>query len=373
MPNSRHGGAPIKLKLESSAFSATVAQAARAVESRGGALQVLGGVHLSLTGSTLTATGSDLDLSIAAKCAVNGQENGVIVVPAKLLNDVARVLPSGAVSVETTVADEVTICGGRACYTLRTIPHDEWPRMPHVGGEGVTVDAAMLADTIMRVGVAASQDQSRSVILTAVLLEGRAEGLRLVATDSYRLHVADLPGTTLGVDGKVLVPSSMLKEVSRLIPSGDVTVAFSDTLVEFRTDTLTVVSRLVAGEFPAYANLIPKSQPHLLTVARDEFADTIKRMAVMARDSTPLRITCGPEVSLSATAMDTGHASSAIDGKYEGEDLVLAFNPDYLAAAVNACDGETIEVGITDPLKPAIVRSPSDPNFFALAMPVRVG
>lgn len=362
----------MRFKADSATLFTSVARAARAVESRGGVLPILSGVHLSVKGSVLTITGSDLDISIQSICSVNGTEDGVVVVPAKLLSDVTRACPAGAVTVETTSGDEVSICAGRACFTLRCIPPDEWPKMPKAGVEGVTVDAAVFGDAVSRVAVAASSDQSRSVILTAVLLSTEGEGLRMVATDSYRLHVCDLPGTSIGLDHSVLVPASILKEVAKAIPSGNMTVAFSDRLVEFRTDGLTIVSRLIEGDYPNYRALVPDSQPSRLSVNRDEFTDVIKRMSVLARDSNPLRIDCGKDVNVGAAAQDVGSASSTIDADFTGEPLTLAFNPDYLAAAVNACDGDMIEVGITDALKPAIVRSPSDPNFFCLAMPVRI-
>src|SRR5690606_16620188 len=146
---------------------------------------------LELTGDRLKLTGSDLDLTITVETTVSGQQDGVAVLPAKLASDIARSFKSGAVSVEVT--DDVAMLSvGRSEFSLRLMHADEYPKFDALTADAVTIPAARLADSLRQVVRAASSDDSRP-ILTGVLMAAESGGLRLVATDSYRLAVCDLP------------------------------------------------------------------------------------------------------------------------------------------------------------------------------------
>src|SRR5690606_20862526 len=181
-----------------------LATAQRATSSRA-TLPVLSGLRLALTGDELRLTGSDLDLTITTEVKVSGEDDGVAVLPAKIAVDVVRSLEPGAVEVATD-GDAARISGGRSNFRLHSIPADEFPNLVEPTGEKVVIPAAALADGLRQVVRSASRDESRP-ILTGVLLAAEGQGLRMVSTDSYRLSVRDLPGTTaLREDQTVLVP-----------------------------------------------------------------------------------------------------------------------------------------------------------------------
>ena len=190
--------------------------AQRAVTNRGASLPVLSGVRLELREGQLLFTGSDLDLTISVTLAVTGSEDGVGVLPAKLVTDIVRALAPGAVEVEVS-DEEAAISSGRSQFAVRTIPAHEFPKLPEPANDTVQLDARAFADALRQVVSAASVDESRP-ILTGVLMTAEEGGLRLVATDSYRLAVRDLPGTSILPEGQsVLVPSHALKELTRLL------------------------------------------------------------------------------------------------------------------------------------------------------------
>ena len=127
-------------------------------------------------------------------------------IPAKLIGDIARALPPGRVVVSVE-GDDATITAGRAEFSMRTIPANEFPRLPEPGEGAVVLPAEAFAEALRQVTVAASTEETRP-ILTGVQMSAEADGLRLVATDSYRLAVRDLPGTSVLAEGQsVLVPS----------------------------------------------------------------------------------------------------------------------------------------------------------------------
>jgi DNA polymerase III subunit beta len=295
-------------------------------------------------------------------------------VPARLGADIFRALPPGAVSVAVD-GDQAQISAGRSVFSLRTLPAEDFPRLSEPSEDAVRLQMGDLVSALKQVIGAASHDEARP-ILTGVLMSAEPEGLRLVATDSYRLAVRDLPGTAVLDEGKqVLVPSRALAELARLTSGGqaELVLRLGERDATFQVGSTRLTTRLIEGQYPPYRNLIPASLPNCLTVNRTVFADALKRMRLLAKDATPVRLRMSAEgVELIAIAQDIGQANEEVEAEYTGADLLVAFNPDFLVAGVESTDGDTITLETTDPHKPAVLRCPERPEYLYLLMPVRV-
>ena len=196
-----------------------------------------------------------------------------------------------------------------------------------------------------------------------------------MATDSYRLAVRDLPGTSVLSEGQsVLVPSSALKELGRLLGGAEeVRLTLGEREATFTVGADRLTTRLIEGEFPNYRGLIPASQPNRLTVAREALLDAVRRMRLLATDATPVRLVMRAEgLELVAIAQEVGQAHEALDAKYEGTELTVAFNPEYLIAGIEVTPGDEVTLETTDAMKPALLRSIDSNDFLYLLMPVRV-
>ncbi|MGN6692772.1 MAG: DNA polymerase III subunit beta [Aquihabitans sp.] len=364
----------MKFRCERDTLVEALASAGRAVANRGGALPVLSGVRAELTGDNLRLTGSDLELTIEIEVTVAGERDGVAVLPAKISSDLVRSLgdPRVEVSVE---GDEARITAGRFESSLRLLPADEFPRLAMPADDAVTLAAKDFAGALRQVVPAASADDARP-ILTGVLLAAEAGGLRLVATDSYRLAVRDLPGTSvLGEGQSVLVPSRALRELERLLGSADeVTLRLGEREAAFEVGGVRLTTRLIEGEFPNYRGLIPASHPNRLTVGREALVEAVKRVKLMARElNTPVRLAMSTDgLELVAITQDVGQAHEQLDASYEGTELTVAFNPDYLLSGVEVTPGDEIHLDTVDAQKPAVIRAGEAQEFLYLLMPVRV-
>jgi DNA polymerase-3 subunit beta len=134
-----------------------------------------------------------------------------------------------------------------------------------------------------------------------------------------------------------------------------------------------LTTRLIEGEFPNYRNLLPSNYPNLLTVGKAEMAEAIGRVKILAQDSTPVRLTLGGEtVQLTAITQDVGNADEWIDADYQGEEMTIAFNPDFLASGLDAIDADDVTLATMDPMKPAVLRGAGQGDYLYLLMPVRV-
>lgn len=364
----------MKFRCERDTLVEALASTGRAVANRGGALPVLSGIRAELAGDRLRLTGSDLELTIEIEITVAGEADGVAVLPAKISSDLVRSLGDPRVEVSVD-GDEARITAGRFESSLRLLPADEFPRMGMPADDAVTLSAKDFAGALRQVVPAASADDARP-ILTGVLLAAEAGGLRLVATDSYRLAVRDLPGTSvLGEGQSVLVPSRALRELERLLGSAEeVTLRLGEREATFEVGAVRLTTRLIEGEFPNYRGLIPASHPNRLTVGREALVEAVKRVKLMARElNTPVRLAMSDDgLELVAITQDVGQAHEQLDASYAGTELTVAFNPDYLLSGVEVTPGDEILLDTVDAQKPAVIRAGDAGEFLYLLMPVRV-
>lgn len=370
----RWKGAAVKFRCERDVLADALGTAGRAATGRTGTLPVLSGVRLELSGDRLTVTGTDLDLTIQLDLTVGASDrDGVSVLPARLVTEIVRSLGEGKVDV-VAEADEVTISGGRSQFSVRPLSADDYPRLSTPAASAVTLPSLAFGEALRQVVRAASSDEARP-ILTGVLLAAEADGLRLVATDSYRLAVRDLPGAAvLGPDQKVLVPGRALNELQRLLGADtEVTLRLGERDATFEVGGTRLSTRLIEGEFPNYRQLIPQSYPNVLSASRDALLEAIRRIKILARDAVPVRLQMSSDgLRMSAVAQDVGNAVEEIDARFEGAELTVAFNADYLASGIEALAGDEITLESLDGLKPAVVRAVGVPEYLYLLMPVRV-
>jgi DNA polymerase-3 subunit beta len=205
----------------------------------------------------------------------------------------------------------------------------------------------------------------------------------MVATDSYRMAMRDLPGVAAlpGV-GDLLVPARALAELQRLpsvpavegeTPKG-VGVAANDNEITFWQGNVQISTRLLEGRYPDYNQLIPDHYPNKLHLGKESFLAALRRVQLLVRDNTtPVRLSMRQAgVDLSVVSQEVGDASESVDGDFTGEDLVIAFNPSYLIDGVEAVQGDEVIVETADGSKAATVRGAEDDQFRYLLMPVRV-
>jgi len=241
----------------------------------------------------------------------------------------------------------------------------------------VRVEAAAFAEALRQVVPGASRDDARP-ILTGVLLTASSGGPRLVATDSYRLALRDLQGVSMLEEGqKVLVAAKGLGEVQRLLSNetGEIEVVLGEREVVFRVGTTEVTTRLIEGEFPNYQQLIPSGYPNRLTVPRESLQAAVNRVRLVgqSKDTAPIRLGMTAEgLELSAIAQDVGEAHESVEAKYEGGDLTVAFNSQFLLDGIDAAASDEVVIESIDPLKPAVMKATDSNDFLYLLMPVRI-
>ena len=352
-------------------------QAASRIASSRTSIQALTGVQLAAGDDGIELRATDLELSVRLPLEGQVSAAGEVVLPARLFADVVRSLPGGSVSIVGRGAkQDVEITAGSATFDLKTLRDEDFPTLPSSGGSSsITIPSAALESTVKRVERAASTDQTRPV-LTGVLFQVEGKVLRMVATDSYRLSFKeteleqDLPE---GFEANV--PARALQEAVRLSQGSDqgVLISLQETQVVFDFGGTVLASRLIDGQFPKYRELLPEKFEHELRISSEELGGVIRRISLLAQRTKPLTLSFTKgTLTVSAQTPDIGEATETLPVPFDGEQLDIGFNPDYLRDGIeSAGDGDLI-LKLISPLRPGLIESGDGSGFLYLIMPIRL-
>jgi DNA polymerase-3 subunit beta len=366
-------GTGMKLTCSRDEFVAKLAVVSRAVSTRS-SVQVLAGVLLRAEGSELQLAATDMELSLRTSLEAQVEGEGSVVVPGRLLIDLARLLPDSEVELEHRAEEGVVqlVCGS-ASYRLHTYSAEDFPRLPEVDAtQTFTVDAEALLETVAQVSRSASRDESRPV-LTGILARFEPGKLVMAATDSYRLAVkeTDLAGSTQELEA--IIPARALTELARI--AGDATqleLGVQENQVAFRTGDAVLTTRRIDGQFPNVKQLLPEQFEHVVTLPRSELLDVVRRVAVMAQRNSPLRLRFSEgELQVSAQTQDVGEAKEALPAPFTGETLEIGFNPEFLRDGIESVQSDEVQLKLISPLRPGLIQGESD-DYSYLIMPIRL-
>src|ERR671916_2097611 len=368
----------MKFSVSREKFIVSLGTAARGVSTRS-AIQTLAGIRLDARqdgGIELQATDMELGIRVAAEGTV--EREGTVVLPGRLLLDVVRSMPKDDLSVEYRSSQgDVELVSGPSRFHLRTLPADEFPKLPEVGEASVMrVPSQAFVETIERVARSASRDETRPH-LTGVLVSASERELRMVATDSYRLSVKE---TSLdeALDGalEANIPARTLQELSR-IASGEGADEIQITALEhqviFSVGDVVLSSRLVEGRFPNYKQLLPETFEHELRMNGAELAEVVRRISLLAQKNAPLRLSFSDgALEISAQTPDVGEASESLPAPFKGDPIEIGFNPEFLRDGLESTESEDLVLKLISPLRPGLIESGDDGGFVYLVMPIRL-
>src|SRR5438874_7464150 len=367
------GSGTMKVTCSREELTQKLAVVSRGVSTRT-AVQILGGILLSAEGGRLMLAATDMELSLRASLEARVEGQGSVVVPGRLLVELARLLPDTEVSIEQR-ADEgvIHIRSGSFESRLNTYTAEDFPRLPDAEGlERHGVDRDALLETIARVGRSASRDESRPV-LTGVLVRFEPGKLVMAATDSYRLSVKETEAEAVGLELEAIVPARALTELARVAAEAEkLTLGVHENQVVFGTGDAWLTTRRIDGQFPNYKQLVPEAFEHEVELPRDEPLDVVRRVSVMAQRNSPLRLRFADgELTVSAQTQDVGEAHESLPVSFGAEALEIGFNADFLREGIESVDTDDVVLRLISPLRPGLIRSDGD-DFSYLIMPIRL-
>jgi len=345
-------------------------------------LPILSNVLLSTDQGRLKFSATNLETSINFWTGAKIETKGEVTIPAKTLTELVSSLPAEKVSLEAKESNLKVTCGAYQAEFVG-LPAKEFPAVPTVKQKS-TLQIVGLDQAVPQVIFAAAQDESRPV-LSGVLVIPKKGNLQLVATDGYRLSIKKIPGA--GKDQKIakltkglIIPGWALAEMIRIMGESSeetkigLDISLDANQIIFVVNDAEIVSRLIEGDFPDFAKVIPEKTSTKIVVEKESLLRAVRMASIFARESAniiKLKMK-GSKLKISANAAQVGSNVSQLEVKLEGKENQIAFNSRYLIDFLNSVDGEQISFAINNPLSPGVFRSVGDNSYLHVIMPVRV-
>ena len=339
-------------------------------------LPILSNVLLSLNGSQLSLTGTDLEVELVGRVEVEGgAEGGEITVPARKLVDICKSLPDGSKIEFSLDSGKAMVRAGRSRFTLSTLPASEFPSVEEDGGDlTLEVPQSVIKRLIERTAFAMAQQDVR-YYLNGMLLELKAGRLRMVATDGHRLALCTASDAVSVGDASVIVPRKGILELSRLLDADEsLKLVIGSNHIRAANHQFTFTSKLVDGKFPEYERVLPKSADKTIVGERLELRQAFTRTAILSNEKYR-----GVRLKLSADTLDITannpeqeQAEEVVAVEYQGDELEVGFNVSYLLDVLSVLDGDKIRLSLSDSASSALLEEAEEGDSLYVVMPMRL-
>jgi DNA polymerase-3 subunit beta len=336
-------------------------------------LQVLGGVInnsntlpildnflFSLKHNTLVVSASDLETTMAASLEVESESEGVVAIPARLLLDTLKTFPEQPLTFIIEDNNTIEISSNHGKYALAYANGDEFPKAIALDNPSETIiNGTVLATAISKTIFASGNDDLRPV-MSGVFFQFSTESLTFVATDAHKLVKytrADLNASEVAEFIMPKKPLNLLKGILGVSDS-DVSIQYNESNAKFTFDNIELICRLIDGKYPNYEAVIPKDNPNKLTISRNQFSNSVKRVAIFSNKTTHqirLKI-AGAELNISAEDIDySNKAEERLSCDYQGDDIQIGFNSRFLAEMLSNINADDVSLEMSLPNRAGIL------------------
>jgi len=322
-------------------------------------LPILSNILIEAGDNKVKLTSTDLDIGISSIFTSEIEEGGEITVPARRFSDIIKELPDEEILISTMKNNSTTIRCGKCFFKILGLPKEDFPKLPEFGEEPyVRMDQGILKNMLNMTCFSMSRDETRYVLNGALFLF-KANKLPIVTTDGKRLSFIERDLGTEVPDRSIIVPSKTIYELNRVLgDAGEVRVSLSENQIRFALENITIISRLIEGEFPNYEQVIPKETKEKIIVQRERFLLGVKRAALLTtQDSQSIKIDIlKNRMIISKANPNIGEAKEEIEIDYKGPEVTIGFNPGYLIDVLKVAPKDELEIEVSGPDKPAVIR-----------------
>ena len=340
-------------------------------------LPILANVLLETSEQELTLTATDLDVGVQCRFPLSPPvEKGAVALPARKLTTIVRELPEELVTLEAKKNYTATVTCGASSFRIPGLPAEDFPVLPPPEyQQTITLPQGTLKALITQTAHAMSMEETRFILNGALLTTQRNE-LAMIATDGRRLAVATATlAEAVKQPMQAVIPAKTVRELGRLLQSEepeDATIApLKDNQLAFRFGPVTVITRLIEGQFPQYDKVIPAPSKHVFACSRQGLMNAVRRASLMTTaTSQAVLFELGRErLVISKESPELGSAREELSATYTGEPLTIAFNPEFWLDVLKVLEPEELRVELAGADRPAVIRQP---QFTYLVLPMKI-
>ena len=333
------------------------------------------------SGGKVSITATDLEVGMTGEHDAEVMSEGSITISARHLYDIVRSLPKGTVIIKKMPNNWAEVKSGSIEFKLMGMTPEDFQSLPNFSKAKLfKADRDQLKEMIDKTSYAVSSDETRYNLNGAFLEKVEDKHFRMVATDGHRLSMLD---ADLVEDVKkaefaegVIIPRKGLMEIKRLLESeeGDCQMGLDGNNLVFKMADVTVVMRLLDGQFPEYRHVVPEQQKITIKVDRKQLLDSLRRISILSSDRTlGVKLILGKEHLMVTTSNpDLGEAKESLPVDYSGDEITVGFNARYLMDALSSIGTDQVDFCLEDDLSPGVLRPMDDPRYTCVVMPMRI-
>ncbi len=322
-------------------------------------MPVLANVLLRAEGEQVELVATDLDVGLRSTCPAQSLDKpGTLTLPAKKLFEIVKALPETDIRIEQNRSG-VTVAAERFESHLSTLPADDFPQLPTVGDTVATLPREPVRQMVSKTMFAITGEDTR-YYLNGALFVLKPDSLSLVATDGHRLAHVTVNAETGAPEGKALLPKKTMQELSRLLADGEGDVLYerAENHLFFTVGGRRLFSRMIDAQFPAYERVIPKNNDKSVEFERDRLTSAIRRVSLLSNErSRAVRflMTSG-KVEVTSQSPDLGDAKEELLVSYDGPDVQICFNAQYVTDFLAAVETEQVSLSFRDEMSQAVMK-----------------
>ncbi|MBD3610125.1 MAG: DNA polymerase III subunit beta [Gammaproteobacteria bacterium] len=340
-------------------------------------MPILSNILLSATPESLTMTGTDLEVEMITRTHLDNADAGEVTLPARKFSDICRALPDDAIIEVEVNGDRAIIRSGKSRFTLSTLPVVEFPNVEEINNPFTfTIAQSHMKGLIDKTSFAMAQQDVR-YYLNGMLLEMADHTIRAVATDGHRLSLSEV-GTEHNPEEmiQVIVPRKAVMELSRLLEDSDelVEIQVGTNHIKFSLNDVTFTSKLIDGKFPDYERVFPKNSDKQVVANRLILSQALARTSILSNEKyRGIRLQLSPGIlHTMAHNPEQEEAEEEVEVNYQGVELEVGFNANYMLDALNAVATEDVKVWLSDPNSSCLIHGLDDEQSKYVIMPMRL-
>ena len=368
----------MKFSTSKSELQKALQKLAKAIPTRS-TLPILNSVFIKIEGTEALLKSTDLEIAIESKIPVSVEEEGAVCIPLKTLLSITSELPETRLTIETNEKNKTIIITDLGEYDLMGNPAEEFPEgIQHEEKQRMKISLSLFQKIIESTLFAVSKDELKPS-LSGVCFDIKKDVIKAVSTDGHRLvkHIQKQTNTNEEVKN-IIIPKKFLSFVLAQTGDEELVLSFGKSTLKATQGKETTTTRLIDEVFPDYEVVIPKENNKTLNINKKDLLGAIRRVSIFSNRSThQVALNLSPE-SCNVTTEDPERSSKAKESvlaKYQGEEIRIGYNAEYLKDIVSHVNGEEITIkfgsSVTAALFSSSRKEETEENTMLL-MPIRL-
>jgi DNA polymerase-3 subunit beta len=327
-------------------------QALGGVINNSNTLPILDNFLFELKSDRLTLTASDLETSMSSSITVESDSSGTIALPARLLLDTLKTFPEQPLTFMVLENNTVEISANNGKYALAYVPGDEFPKAVNLKDPSKTVIVADILATAINSTLFASGNDDLRPVMSGVFFQFSTESLTFVATDAHKLVKYTRSDLKADATAEFIMPRKALQILKGILQGSEeeISIEYNETNAQFIFGATSLSCRLIEGKYPNYEAVIPKENPNVMTISREPFLNSLRRVSIFSNKTThQIRLKmAGAELNISAEDFDfSNKAEERLNCQYQGDDLQIGFNSRFIIEMLSNLTVEEVSLAMS--------------------------